>query len=54
MLFSLEEYIEIELILSEANSVGLKGEVEEYAKRFLEEGCSPIEAYQLAYEEWVK
>jgi hypothetical protein len=54
MVFSLEEYIEIELILTEANSVGLKGEVEEYAKKFLEEGCGPIEAYQLAYNEWVK
>lgn len=54
MIFSLEEYIEIELILNEANSVGLKGEVEMYAKRLLEEGHSPVEAYQLAYEEWVK
>ena len=52
--FSLEEYIEIELILIEASAVGLRGEVEEYANRFLQEGYSPITADQLAYEEWVK
>ena len=54
MLFSLEEYIEIELILSEANSVGLKWEVENSAKQLLEEGHAPIEAYHLAYNDWIK
>lgn len=54
MVFSLEEYIEIELILTEADAYGLKGEVDEYAKKFLEEGFTPIQSYQMAYDEWVK
>jgi hypothetical protein len=54
MLFSLEEQMDIELILQEASAFGLQFEVEETAKKFLEEGCSPIEAYQHAYYEWIK
>ncbi len=54
MLFSLEEQLDIELILEEACSYGLRTEVEETAQKFLEEGCSPIEAYQHAYYEWIK
>jgi hypothetical protein len=54
MLFSLEEQLDIELILEEANAYGLRTEVEEYAQRYLSEGCTPIEAYQHAYYEWIK
>jgi hypothetical protein len=54
MLFSLEEQMDIELILKEASAYGLQIEVDETAHKFLEEGCSPIEAYQHAYNEWIK
>ncbi len=42
MLFSLEEQLDIELILEEANAYGLRVEVEEYAQRYLSEGCTPV------------
>ena len=54
MLFPLEEQLDIELILEEANAFGLRAEVEIYAQKYLDEGCTPIEAYQLAYYEWIK
>ena len=54
MLFSLEEQLDIELILEEASAFGLRDEVEQYAKKYLEEGCTPIEAYQHAHYEWIK
>jgi hypothetical protein len=54
MLFSLEEQLDIELILEEANAYGLRVEVEEYAQKYLSEGCTPVEAYQHAYYEWIK
>ena len=54
MLFSLEEQLDIELILEEASAYGLRVEVEEYAQRYLGEGCTPVEAYQHAYYEWIK
>jgi hypothetical protein len=54
MLFSLEEQLDIELILEEASAYGLRTEVEEYAQRYLNEGCTPVEAYQHAYYEWIK
>jgi hypothetical protein len=52
--FSLEEQMDIELILTEASAYGLSAEVEEYAQRYLSEGCTPVEAYQHAYYEWIK
>ena len=52
--FSLEEQMDIELILVEAAAYGLSAEVEEYAQRYLSEGCTPVEAYQHAYYEWIK
>jgi hypothetical protein len=52
--FSLEEQMDIELILAEASAYGLSAEVEEYAQRYLSEGCTPVEAYQHAYYEWIK
>jgi hypothetical protein len=54
MEFSLEEQMDIELILVEASAYGLSAEVEEYAQRYLSEGCTPVEAYQHAYYEWIK
>ena len=54
MVFSLEEQMDIELILAEASAYGLSAEVEEYAQRYLSEGCTPVEAYQYAYYEWIK
>jgi hypothetical protein len=54
MQFSLEEQTDIELILIEASAYGLSAEVEEYAQRYLSEGCRPVEAYQNAYYEWIK
>jgi hypothetical protein len=54
MVFSLEEQLDIELILEEASAYGLRTEVEEYAQKYLSEGCTPVEAYQHAYYEWIK
>jgi hypothetical protein len=52
--FSLEEQMDIELILTEASAYGLSAEVEEYAQKYLSEGCTMVEAYQHAYYEWIK
>ena len=54
MSFTIEEQMDIELILTEASAYGLSAEVEEYAQRYLSEGCTPVEAYQHAYYEWIK
>lgn len=54
MLFSLEEQMDIELILVEASAYGMSAEVELYAQKYLSEGCTPVEAYQHAYNEWIK
>jgi hypothetical protein len=54
MLFSLEEQLDIELILEEASAYGLRTEVEEYAQKYLSEGYTPVEAYEHAYNEWIK
>lgn len=49
-----EELITIEMILEEASAWGLRYEVEETAKQFIEEGSDELIAYQDAYSEWVK
>ena len=54
MIFSLEEQMDIELILTEASAYGMSAEVELYAHKYLSEGCTPVEAYQHAYNEWIK
>jgi len=54
MNFSLEEQMDIELILTEASAYGMSAEVEEYAQKYLSEGCTPVEAYEFAYNEWIK
>ena len=52
----LEDEEEIELLLEEANAYGLRGEVEQWAIQELKEDpdLSRLEAYVLAYNEWIK
>jgi len=45
---------QIEEILHEASSYGLRIEVMESAKGFIEEGYDKVTAYELAYQEWIK
>lgn len=51
-----EESNHIDEILLEASAYGLSSEVESYAKKFIEANpkMDNIEAYQLAYQEWIK
>jgi hypothetical protein len=51
-----EELETVELILEEANQYGLRHEVDIFAKKFLREDptLSEIEAYVMAYNEWIK
>ena len=52
----LEDEEEIELILEEANAYGLRLEVEQWAVQLLKEDYDlpRLEAYVLAYNEWIK
>jgi hypothetical protein len=45
---------QIEEILHEASSYGLRIEVMESARSFIEEGYDKVTAYELAYREWIK
>jgi len=47
---------QIELLLLEAGAYGLRGEVEQWAIQELKEDpdLSRLEAYVLAYNEWIK
>ena len=45
---------QIEEILMEASAYGLRLEVMEWAKRFMEEGKDKLIAYEMAFNEWVK
>ena len=47
---------DIELLLEEANAYGLRIEVEQWAIQLLKEDpdLSRLEAYVLAYNEWIK
>ena len=47
---------DIELILEEANAFGLRIEVEQWAIQLLKEDpdLSRLEAYVMAYNEWIK
>ena len=51
-----EELETIELILEEASQYGLRYEVDKFAQKFLREDptLSEIEAYVMAYNEWIK
>jgi len=51
---TIEEQMDIELILEEANAWGLRYEVEQSAKQFIDEGHRPVDAYHFAYEDWIK
>jgi hypothetical protein len=54
---TIEEQEHIELILEEANSVGIKYEVECTAQQIMQEdfeSINPVAAYQMAYHEWIK
>ena len=52
----IEDDDQIELLLLEANAYGLRGEVEQWAIQELKEDpdISRLEAYVLAYNEWIK
>lgn len=51
---TVEQELDIELILEEAGAWGLRYEVERTAKEFIEEGMEVVTAYQYAYYEWIK
>jgi len=51
---TIEQQIDIELILTEASAWGLNFEVEHTAKQYIEEGMEVVTAYQYAYSEWIK
>ena len=53
---NLEDEEQIELILEEANAYGLRIEVEQWAMQELKEDpdLSRLEAYVIAYNEWIK
>jgi len=52
----IEDDDQIELLLLEANAYGLRLEVEQWAMQLLKEDSdlSRLEAYVLAYNEWIK
>lgn len=50
----MDEQEQIEQILTEASSYGLRGEVVEWAKSLIETGYQELEAYEEAFNEWVK
>ena len=51
-----EEKETVELILEEANQYGLRHEVDVFAQKYLKEDptLSELEAYVMAYNEWIK
>ena len=53
---NLEDEEHIEIILEEANGYGLRIEVEQWAIQLLKEDSdlSRLEAYVMAYNEWIK
>ena len=53
---NLEDEEQIELLLEEANAYGLRIEVEQWAMQALKEDpdLSRLEAYVIAYNEWIK
>ena len=53
---NLEDEEQIELLLEEANAYGLRLEVEQWAMQELKEDpdLSRLEAYVIAYNEWIK
>jgi hypothetical protein len=53
---NLNEELHIEEILLEAHAFGLDHEVDEWAKKLLKKNpkMSKVDAYQEAYNEWIK
>ena len=51
---TIEEQMDIEMILEEASAWGLRYEVEQTAKQYIEEGQPVVDAYHFAYEDWIK
>jgi hypothetical protein len=54
MELTLGDLQEIELICLEASAWGLREEVVDAAETLINEGYEPVDAYQMAYEDWVK
>ena len=52
----LTEAQQIEEVLQEANAYGLRSEVKEWARKFIDKDpkLTKIAAYQMSYDEWVK
>ena len=52
----LTEAEQIEEVLQEANAYGLRSEVKEWARKFIDKDpkLTKIAAYQMSYDEWVK
>lgn len=51
---TIEQQMDIEMVLEEANAWGLRIEVEQTAKQYIEEGHPIVDAYHFAYEDWIK
>lgn len=51
---TLDDYIQIEEILTESNAHGLRAEVHKTASQFIKEGYGPVESHNLAFNEWIK
>ena len=51
---SQKEYDHATLILKEAEKYDLVWEVKQYAQRYINEGYTYVESFQLAYKDWVK
>ncbi len=48
------DYEHATLILREASAYGLEWEVKESAAKYVKEGYKYVEAFQMAYNDWVK
>lgn len=53
---TLDEAMQIELLLEEANAHGLRQEVRDFAEKFANEDkdLNILDAYFMAYSEWIK
>ncbi len=51
---SIEEQMDIEMILEEAGAWGLRYEVEVTAQQYIKDGHLPVDSYQFAYDDWIK
>lgn len=51
---SLTDIETIDMILNEANAYNLRAEVEESALKLIAEGTKEIDAYQIAFMDWIK